>query len=234
MNRSDKLNILVTGANRGLGLELVKLFLREGHVVAAGARNNSNIDNLSLLMQQYNQNFKVITLDISDETSIAKSAEVMKNEWGTLDVIINNAGILLGREKKFDELTMDHLMASFQINTFGPMMVIKHFYKLLKKSGNAAIINITSESANDFGSNDFAYSMSKAALNMYSYKINSKLKDEGVKVLAIHPGWIRTDMGGQNAPNSPKTTAQNILKIIEGKLDIDNESVFIDHMGKRL
>lgn len=225
------MKILVTGANRGLGLELTKLFLKEGHEVAAGMRANSNSDALDSLKKEYSNRLKIIQLDMKDESTMAHSADLIKSQWGSLDIIINNAGILLGRNRKFNELDLEELITSFKVNTFGPMMLIKHLAGLMEGGESPMIINITSEAANDLSGRDYPYSLSKAALNMYSIKLNNHLKEAGIRVLAVHPGWIRTDMGGQNAPGAPETTARNILDIIEGRIKIDDDLVFISHTG---
>ena len=225
------MKILVTGANRGLGLELTKLFLKEGHEVAAGMRAGSNSEALDSLKREYLDRLEIIHLDMVDEATMVHSADLIRSQWGSLDVIINNAGILLGRSRKFDQLDLEELIASFKVNTFGPMMLIKHLAGLMEGSESPMIINITSGAANDLGGSDYPYSLSKATLNMYSAKLNNYLKEAGIRVLAIHPGWIKTDMGGEKAPGSPETTARNILDIIEGMLQIYDDLVFINHIG---
>ena len=108
-----------------------KTISKGGHEVAAGMRANSNSDALDSLKKEYSNRLR-LSVGYEDESTMAHSADLIKSQWGSLDVIINNAGILLGRNRKFNELDLEELITSFKVNTFGPMMLIKHLAGLME------------------------------------------------------------------------------------------------------
>ena len=227
------MKILITGANRGLGLQLAKVGLQNGHDVFAGVRdmNTSNMQELTELKERYGNQLAIIHLDVTCEQSVQVATSKLN---GSLDVIINNAAILNEREKTIEDLDLDACQLAFDINTFGPIRVIKHFLPLLKHGENRSIINISSEagSLTNAYSGDYPYGMSKAALNMLSEKLHVTLKDEDIQVLSVHPGWMHTDMGGEQAPTDPADTAERIYRLIDREVQIESEFVFIDYQGK--
>lgn len=227
------MNILITGANRGLGLSLVKFGLENGHVIFAGVRNIDahKIAQLTELGDQYGDQLSIVQLDVTNEASVITATSQVKD---SLDVIINNAAILNEREKTIEDLDLEACKLAFDINTLGPIRVIKHFLPILKNGENQSIINISSESGSltNAYSRDYPYGLSKAALNMLSEKLHVTLKDEDIQVLSVHPGWMRTDMGGQQATNDPADTAKAMYDLIERQVQIESEHVFIDYQGK--
>lgn len=227
------MDILITGANRGLGLQLVKVGLENGHQVFAGVRDTSEskLKQLTELKEKYSNQLEIIALDVTSEESVRVAASKLN---GSLDVIINNAAILNEREKSIEDLDIKACSLAFDINTLGPMRVIKHFLSLLKNGENQSIINISSEagSLTNAYSGDYPYGLSKAALNMLSEKLRVTLKDEGIQVLSVHPGWMKTDMGGEQAPTNPTDTARGIYHLIDRQVHIESEFVFIDYQGK--
>lgn len=230
------MNILITGANRGLGYHLAKVGLERGHFIFASVRTITpqSIQQLEKLKNDYPQNIEMIELDVSSEESVKQAAQIVAENEQHLDSIINNAGILLERDKQIDELDIDEVTRSLDINTIGPIRVIKHFLALVEKGKKQSIINISSEagSLTNAYSGDFPYGLSKAALNMLSEKLHVSLKDKDIQVYSIHPGWMKTDMGGGKAPTEPSDTAKGIFEIIERKLEIQSQYVFIDYKGQ--
>lgn len=229
------MDILITGANRGLGLSLVKIGLEEGHVIFAGVRDiaGQKIAQLTELKGQYEGQLNIVQLDVTNEKSvIAATGQV--NE--SLDVIINNAGILNEREKSIEDLDLEACRLAFDINTLGPIRVIKHFLPLLRNGEKQSIINISSESGSLINaySGDYPYGLSKVALNMLSEKLHVTLKDADIQVLSVHPGWMKTDMGGSQAPTSPTDTAQGIYRLIDRQVYINSDHVFIDYQGEAM
>jgi len=226
------MKILITGANRGLGLQLAKVGLEKGYDVFASVRDMSasKIQELTELKEQYNNQLEIVHLDVTSEKSVRAATSKLN---GSLDVIINNAAILNEREKNIEDLDLDACQLAFDINTLGPIRVIKHFLPLLKNGKNQSIINISSESGSltNAYSGDYPYGLSKAALNMLSEKLHVTLKDEDIQVLSIHPGWMHTDMGGEHAPTDPADTATSIYRLIHREVPIDSEFVFIDYQG---
>ncbi|RXI96663.1 SDR family oxidoreductase [Anaerobacillus alkaliphilus] len=230
------MNILVTGANRGLGLSFIKLGLEKGYQLFAGVRTLDNKTTKALLelKDSYKNQLHILQLDVTDEQSVALAANSLKESGQTLDVIINNAAVLEEREQTVEELDIEACMNSFNINTLGPMRVVKHFLPLLEVGTKQSIVNISSNAASltHAYSGDYPYGLSKVALNMFSEKISRELKEKNIRVYSIHPGWMKTDMGGEQAHLEPLESAIGIYDIIEQKIDIN--SVYIDYQGKRM
>jgi NAD(P)-dependent dehydrogenase (short-subunit alcohol dehydrogenase family) len=229
------MKILITGANRGLGLNLTNYSLRNGHTVFAGVRS---IEKVSLplleLKKQYGSFLELIELDVSFEESVIHAVSAVSAKTNALDVVFNNAGIALERETLIEEIDMEKVLLTFQVNTFGPMRIVKHFLPLIRSGENQVIINISSEAGTVINAspNDYPYCMSKTALNMFSEKIREYLKAENIRIYAVHPGWIKTDMGGDMAPGDPAETAAGLFDIIEGRKTVYSKIAFIDYKGQ--
>src|SRR5690606_31169726 len=139
----------------------------------------------------------VLQADVRDEASIKAVAEQVKQEGIKLDSIVNSAAVLLGRESDIESLNISDVELSFDINLFGPLRVVKHLLPYLTER-EGSIINISSEAGSihrAYGG-DYPYGLSKAALNMFSQQLKQLLANRGIDVWSIHPGWMRTDMGG--------------------------------------
>ncbi|MZQ85542.1 SDR family NAD(P)-dependent oxidoreductase [Paenibacillus sp. 5J-6] len=228
------MNIIITGANRGLGFELTLAAMQRGHVVMAGSRSPQEEGKLLELVSRYPGQIKPVQLDVCEEESIAQLAQALRAENQKVDAIINNAGILLGRGTALEELPIEDVVRSFEVNLFGPMMVIKHLLPLMGEGDSQSILNISSEAGsitNAYGG-DFPYAISKTAINMFSKQLKRYVKDRGIRVYAIHPGWIKTDMGGERAPGDPAESANGIMDILEKKKEIDQASFFINYKGE--
>jgi NAD(P)-dependent dehydrogenase (short-subunit alcohol dehydrogenase family) len=226
------MQILITGANRGLGLALSQVGAERGHQILAGVRDPQKSKE-SLTQSEIYKSISFLPLDVTDEESVSVAAHFVKENFGTIDVIINNAGILLERGKRLEDLDLDQVKITFEVNFFGPIRVVKHFLPLLMMGDRSSIINISSEAGsitNAYGG-DYAYASSKTALNMFSQQLSQYVQSNNVRVYSIHPGWIRTDMGGESAPGSPIDTANGIFDIIERKRVIESRNAFITYEG---
>lgn len=231
------MNILITGANRGLGLALTTEAVKRGHTVFAGVRiPQKQSDALNHLRSLFLNQVQLLQVDVADESTCQAASEKLKAENITLDVMINNAGILDERSKTIEEIDIEKVEHTFDINLFGPMRVVKHFLPLLYKGPDSTVINISSEAGsfqNAYGG-DYPYALSKSALNMFSEQLRKFLKNDEVSVYAVHPGWIKTDMGGEKAPGTPEESAHGILDIIEKKAKITSNSSFINFKGEAM
>ncbi|MEH7273851.1 SDR family oxidoreductase [Neobacillus vireti] len=226
------MRILVTGANRGLGLALAQTRAERGHHIVAGVRDVRQGEN-KLSDFEFSKSVSIVPLDVTNEESVIRAANFVKEQFGSIDAIVNNAGILLERDKTIEELNLDQVQVSFDVNLFGPMRVVKYFLPLLLMGDSTTIINISSEAGsfdNAYGG-DYAYAGSKTALNMFSQQLSKYVNGNNIQVYAVHPGWIKTDMGGESAPGDPNDTANGILELIENKRRIESKYVFIDHKG---
>jgi len=230
------LRIVITGANRGLGYQFTKIGLEKGNTIVAGVRVlEEGGKAFRALKERFNERLHIIQLDVTKESTLSAAAHYVRETLGGIDVIINNAGILVERDKTIEDLDMRQLIRTFEVNTFGPMRVIRNFLPLMTPSGEQqAIINISSEAGtilNAFPTN-YPYSMSKTALNMFSERLREYLKERGIRVYAVHPGWMKTDMGGEEAPYDPENTANGVYNIIENKVNVYSKISFIDFNGR--
>ncbi len=229
--------LFITGADRGLGLALVEEFLRHGVDVFAGI-HSSSAEIRGLTNVDYSR-LTLIDLDVSAPDSIRSAAAAVDRHTHALDVLVNNAGVHLEDERvPLEELDFDdgHLERSMAVNAFGPLRVVQAFLPLLEEGTTRRIVNITSEAGSIVAcrrDREFAYSMSKSAANMATSLLNNYLVPRGFGVMAVHPGWIRSEMGGPEADLSPAEAAAEVAGIILGPLP-ENGAIYIDHRGNNL
>ncbi|CEP13616.1 hypothetical protein [Parasitella parasitica] len=233
---------VVTGASRGLGLEFIKQLAEKGNTVFACARNPGNADKLKQLVDD--KHVFAIKLDTTDPESIKSAAEeVSKHAPQGIDVLINNAGIGGGNSKSPETLLEEDLTTIFQTNVVGVSNVTKAFLPLLQKRGQEhvkKILNISSilgsieliNQVSPTGSQP-AYNISKAALNMYVKMLSNNLAKENFIVYSSHPGWVRTDLGGESAPVEAEDSIKGQLAKLESATAKDNGG-FFDFQGKAL
>lgn len=229
-------NIFITGGSRGLGFALVCLSLADGDRVYAGLRHES--PEFIRLREQYSSSLHPIVLDVTDESSIRTAAREVARDIDVLDVLINNAAVL---ERETSAQTIEHLdfecmRATLDVNLFGALRVLKHFFPLVTARPGAVIVNISSEAASLADCTRDAwydYCISKVGLNMASRILQNHLKGASVKVLAIHPGWMRTSMGGMEAPREPEDSARSILALTRRSWAMD-DPIFVDSDGNPL
>ena len=210
--------VLITGSSRGLGYEFTQQYLAQNAQVIATCRNISSAKKLHILKEKYEKKLTIISLDVTEENSIKKAYKLVNKSFSCVDILINNAG--RGFRKSFQELTVDDLSNVYLTNAIAPLMVIRNFLPLMVKAKRPLIANITSQlgsitlqkgELSGIGSVD--YNASKAALNMISTILASQLKAQGVILLIQSPGWARTDLGGNEAPNSPQEVVSGMIKI---------------------
>jgi NAD(P)-dependent dehydrogenase (short-subunit alcohol dehydrogenase family) len=210
--------VVITGANRGLGLALAKVFAARGATVIGGCRTPAAAGELRSVTPH------VHAVDTGDERSIADFVAAIGDE--PVDVLVNNAGLSaegLGagpEERDVLVLSPEHFMGQMRINALGPMLLARGLLPWLRRSARPRIVNISSQVGSMVvGSGigrDVGYGASKAALNMVTIKLASRLRDEGVIAIALHPGWLRTDMGGAGADLDPTEAAGEIVDLIDG------------------
>jgi NAD(P)-dependent dehydrogenase (short-subunit alcohol dehydrogenase family) len=210
-----KQTVLITGAGRGIGLALAKNLLELGFTVFGGFYKVDG--NLNALAASF-PGLKLIPLDVTGDQPVSEAVSFISRETGGLDILINNAAIHLDSSmNQLENVVLDDIPKTFAVNVIGPLRVTKHFLPLLERGRKKLIVNISSEAgsiADCKRIGEYDYTMSKAALNMQSKILQNYLKPKGFKVLAIHPGWVRTDMGGPNADIAPQESAAGILKLI--------------------
>ncbi|MFC1849824.1 SDR family oxidoreductase [candidate division CSSED10-310 bacterium] len=206
---------MITGANRGIGLELVRHYLRAGHQVFAGSRKPALACTLNELTHEYSS-LVVLELDVTRQETIDHSLRFMRTITTGLDVLINNAGIAPSGDN-LETIKADMMLQTFQVNVVGPLLVSRTLLPLLQLGERPRIVNISSQMGSLqawTGGGNYSYCSSKAALNMVS-RILARDLPSSISVIALHPGWVQTDMGGTQAPLTPAESAQGIIQVID-------------------
>lgn len=228
------MRVILTGAARGLGLEVALEAVKREHQIAAVCRPQSDVTTLENLAKKYPRLVSIFKADVTNEKKMSEVASIIEKKWGALDGIINNAAIMIGRFESIDELDLDDVRQSFEVNVMGCMNVVKQCLPLVYKGKAPVVINVSSEAGtivNAFSLN-YPYSMSKTALNMFTERLRSHLADKDILAWAVHPGWMRTAMGGDSAPVDPAVTAWGFWEIMERKIEITSKISFIDATGR--
>ncbi|MDZ4767407.1 MAG: SDR family oxidoreductase [Chloroflexota bacterium] len=231
-------HILITGASRGIGLEFARQYLTRGERVFAACRRPDAAPKLHALAALAPDRLHIVPLDVTDQASIDASYAVVRQHTDRLHVLINNAGVLLEDEKTPDNLAaLDFARVGqvFATNALGAVMVARRYIELLKRSIDmesdipSKIVNITS----GYGSiqlhthNDtYAYAASKAALNMFTRILAHDALTRGMAVIALDPGWVRTDMGTDAAELAPAESVGGMLRVIDA-LTAADKGVFL-------
>lgn len=219
--------VVITGANRGLGLALARHYIAQGVTVIGGCRNPATADGLNEVGAEVHQ------LDTSSGESIAAFGDAVGDR--PVDLLYNNAGIdarAVGAAESARgalDLTEAQFRSVMDVNVLGPMLMVQAVADNLCAVGGK-VINVSSqvgsiEVAHRIGS-DIAYTTSKAALNMLSLKQSQALRPKGVCVIALHPGWLRSDMGGSRADLEPADAAASIAKVVD-HVTIDQTGSFL-------
>ena len=195
---------LISGANRGIGMETGKQLLELGWNVVFTARNMHEGRPLINKLREKWKSAWFHQLDVTDEQSISDVAEYVEDTCGRLDVLINNAGIMIEENHKIMDMELDDLHKTMATNLYGPLMLTRTMLPFFKDSKDARVINVSSRMAQLSGmeGGHAAYRISKAALNALTIVMAKELEGEGIRVNTICPGWVRTDMGGPNANKS--------------------------------
>jgi NAD(P)-dependent dehydrogenase (short-subunit alcohol dehydrogenase family) len=227
--------VIVTGAGRGLGLEFTRQLLARGDRVIAGCRDPQRADALHALASAHPDRLQVRTLDVAAPASITTFAEDAMRVFDAIDLLINNAGKLVPGER-FGTVTADALASSLQTNTVGPFLLTQVLAPLLAKGDCAIVANISSQLGSIARTDSFytpSYAISKAALNMATVLLAHGLSNSGVRVIAFHPGWVKTDMGGMKAPIEPTASVTGMLNVLSG-LKMEDSGTFVDYLGHPL
>ncbi|HEY4432372.1 MAG TPA: SDR family NAD(P)-dependent oxidoreductase [Paenibacillus sp.] len=229
----------VTGADRGLGLSLVRSMLGKQFSVFAGQYFEES-DELKALKEKYPEQLELIPLDISNKDSVKQAARVIASKTGHVDIIINNAGIIRSADNAtvLVELDDEGMAEIYNVNTLGALRVSNALMGLLLQSEDKLIVNISSEAGSISRNkriNMYGYCMSKAALNMQSSLMHNHLKTLGGQVMVFHPGWLQTFMQGKKDEQADMTPEKSAAQIIDLVLDykkyMGEEPAYLDMDG---
>ncbi|MGB5510687.1 MAG: SDR family oxidoreductase [Woeseiaceae bacterium] len=219
--------VLITGANRGIGLELARQYKEAGWRVIGTARKPEQAEELRAL------DARVLQLDVTDQQSIDRMAEELGEQ--SLDLLINNAGIF-PRVRTIADVNFDDVTRTFAVNTVGPMRVSRALLSNLRSGELKKVVNITSRLGSitdNSGGGYYGYRESKAALNMFTRSLANELSADGFICVVVHPGWVQTDMGGASATLTVEESAQGIRKVI-ANLSPDDNGTFWNFDGAPL
>ncbi len=227
------MNVLITGANRGLGLSLCTVCLEQGHRVIAGVRRIDKAESLRQLKNTYREKLELFPLDVSDHESIRKASQAVAAITPVLDVIVNNAAREGMRCKNIEDVELADLEETWKTNVLGPMAVTKYFLPLMESSRQKTILNISSDagSVSEIPLKYYGYCISKAALNMFSRLLDRELRARNFKTLAVHPGWMKTEMGGEDATYEPMEIARHLYDRIADMPQKEHCDYIVDYLG---
>lgn len=221
--------VLITGANRGIGLEMVRSFAEDGWRVIACCRHPEKSKELKEISGQV----ELHKLDVTDGLAVASLARELAGE--PIDILINNAGVM-GPRSGFGETDYDDWLEVLKVNTLAPMRLAERFVEHVAQSDRKAIVNITSKmgSKSEMQSGgSYIYRSSKAALNMVTKGLSIDLAPRGIVVLTFHPGWVQTEMGGEGAQITTAESVAGMRAVIE-QAGADHSGGFFNYDGGRL
>jgi NAD(P)-dependent dehydrogenase (short-subunit alcohol dehydrogenase family) len=209
-------SILVTGANKGIGLEICRQLARIGHHVILSARSAERGEKAIKELAGDSLKVEFLLLDTADEASIQRAARELKQRIKALHVLINNAAILDIWQGSILEAKAEGLRDTFMTNVAGPILLTQALLPLLEAGKPSRVINVSSQLGSVANMTDGwpGYGISKAALNAATRKLAQALKSRGITVLAASPGWVRTDMGTDSAPLPLEKGGQNIVRLV--------------------
>lgn len=219
--------VLITGANRGIGLELAQQYSTAGWQVIGTARRPDAADELRGL------GVGVMELDVTDQGSVNRLAQNLGDR--PIDVLINNAGIF-PRSRSVSDIDFDEFNRTLAVNTVGPVRVTQALLSNLRTGTLKKVVNITSNLGSiteNTNGGSYGYRESKAALNMFTRSLAAELRQEGFICIVLHPGWVQTDMGGSGAPTTVEDSVSGIRKVIDS-LTPDDSGTFWSHEGDQL
>ena len=208
--------VLITGTNRGLGLEFVKQFLQQGDNVIASCRDGSHAPELQALVDT-NSSLSLVNLDVSDEQSMASLASTLGDT--AIDIFVNNAGVYGPRDANFGKVTSADWESVMKVNAIAPMLLTQQIISNLRLGNARKLVYVTSKMGSiedNRGGGSYIYRSSKTALNSIVRSLSVDLREEGFSVAVLHPGWVRTDMGGPNGLIDVTTSVSGMMSVIEG------------------
>ncbi|MFW6075180.1 MAG: SDR family oxidoreductase [Chloroflexota bacterium] len=227
-------NVCITGASRGIGLGFAEAYLAAGDTVFGAVRNPDGAG-VQKLVASYPDRFVPVEMDVSDSESVAAAADTIRRSCDSLDLLINNAGVArTPDEQRIEDISEEDVRTVFEVNTLGPLRVLQALIPLLRKSDEAKVVMISSSAgsiASQRGGRGVPYCVSKAGLNMLTKLLYFHCKEDGVAIVALHPGWVHTDMGGAGAL-SVEESVSSMMKVIDG---LTTESpAYVDYSGAEL
>lgn len=233
------MRVFITGANRGLGLELTRQYLERGDHVFAACRLPEQAAELQQLAQQYADRLVLLPLDVADADSIAAAGRAAAAATDGLDVLINNAGVYPhagsgDAHQRLGQLTHADALDTMQVNAIGPLLVAQALLPLLRAGQKGRILSMSSGQGSltwKATGDPYHYSASKAALNMYMRSLAADIGHQGLISVLVDPGWMRTGMGGDAATLEAADSARGIIRLAE-QLHAEENGSFVTWQGQ--
>ena len=220
---TDKKQALVTGANKGIGFEIARGLADAGMTVWLGARDRRRGEDAVERLRSEGLDVRLLVIDVADDDSVTRAAARLSSEVAALDVLVNNAGIIIDTVSPPSQLRMEDIKATFEVNTFGPIRVTQAFTPLLKASGDARVVMMGSgvgslalivDPTSIYSSVNFLdYTASKVALSAVTVSFAKELEPFGIKVNVVEPGNVRTDLNGNRGSLEPDEGAATAIKM---------------------
>jgi NAD(P)-dependent dehydrogenase (short-subunit alcohol dehydrogenase family) len=240
---STKKIALVTGANKGIGFETARQLGQQGITVLVGARDEAKASQAAEKLRGEKLDAHGIVIDVNNASSIQKAAGQIERDYGRLDILVNNAGVMLDDDKKKpSEQSLEVWRKTFDTNLFGLIATTQAFLPLLRKSDAGRIVNLSSilgsiqlhatPGSPVYDNKVAAYNVSKSAVNAFTVQLAYELKDSPMKVNAAHPGWVKTEMGGEGAQMEISDGAKTSVAL--ATLGADGPNGAYIHMGETL
>jgi len=224
--------ILITGANRGLGLEFTRQYLSEGYAVIAAARNTGAAHRLRQLERDSKGSLSLVEADVADNASVRRAASNIKTP--AIDILINCAGVMGGDGQTIGSIDYHEWMRVLDVNVLGPMRMCEAFLDRVARSDRRLIVTITSgmgSLADNTSGGYIAYRTSKAAVNMAMRTAAIDVKSRGISCVVLNPGWVKTDMGGPNAKLAPEQSVTAMRRVI-AELGPNESGRFYNYDGR--
>ena len=221
-------SLLITGANRGIGLALLRGFAAEGWRIHACCRQPDKAKDLKAVVGD----IRLHRVDVTDGLRVASLARELADE--AIDLLINNAGIY-GPRTGFGETDYDDWLKVLSVNTLAPLRLVERFVEHVARGERKLVVNVSSRmgSISQSSGGAYVYRSSKAALNAVTKGLSTDLAGHGIAVVAVHPGWVQTDMGGAGADISAETSAAGLRRVIDG-LTPEDSGRFLNYDGEEI
>ncbi len=226
-------HLLITGANRGIGLTMVRHYLSDGWLVTACCREPEQaIELLSLL--EANDGLSIFQLDVTDYEGVDELAENLAGE--PIDLLINNAGYYGPKGSNFGGTDVEEWRQVMEINTIAPLKLLEAFSPHLKQASSATFAVLSSKMGSmgdNSGGGCYIYRSSKAAVNAVVKSLSVDLREDDICVVALHPGWVRTEMGGPNGLIDTEESVVGLKRVLDS-LEMSQTGMFFDYLGQEI
>ena len=226
--------LLITGANRGIGLELTGQYLADGWTVHACCRQPGDAEALQQLGKQYSQTLAIHHLDVTSEQSIGRLVGGLADQ--PIDVLLNNAGVYGGSGNRLGDIDSEQWLQVFKVNAIAPLLMAQAFLNNVVNSDRKTIATISSKVgsiADNQGGGTYMYRSSKTAVNQAMKSLSIDTADMGVKAVVLHPGWVMTEMGGPNALIATEQSAAGLKSVLDN-LTPQQSGRFINYDGSEI